>query len=395
MSHPPTRVAIMGADHQIQLVDTDGRGRRPLTLPKVPSALARWGSYAGAGVSGWPCWSPDGRWIACFQATNEDMSPNIVSVVEVDGVEERELVELNDAVPIYCRWHADSRLLAVLTQSEQELGLGVCDLEDLGGMRMIRQGVPLFFTWAPEGERLLMHVGSAEGPSQLVVHDLKAEVPELVLPDAPGSFCAPVYAAGRPVYVGAHLGRSWLCVARRDGRRAVGLGAFEGLVAVLPDPVGPRVVVGAAPRGEGTPYQGLWLAPLDGGPIERLTEDPCMAFFWDPRGGRLVYATVDLMASCLRWHLLDLETRRSRELCPFWPSRELLFYLHFFEQFASSHSLVSADGRTLVFASYAASEAGTPESTRCHVLALDLDDPDPQPRTLGEGTFGVCAPARV
>ncbi len=392
MRAEPARVAFMGVDQQIHLVDTHGRGHRSLTLPKIPSALARWGSYAGAGVSAWPCWSPDGRWIACFQATDEDASPDVVAAVEVDGVEERELLRLEGRAPIYCRWHPAGRLLAVLTQTEQELELGVCDLDELGSVRTIQHGVPLFFAWAPEGRRLLMHVGAPSAPSRLVLHDLDGDLAGVPLPDTPGSFCAPVYAGGRPVYVGAHLGRSWLCVARKDGRRAEALGAFDGLIAVMPDPTGPRVVVGAAPRGEGTPYQGLWLAPLDGGPIERLTEDPCMAFFWDPRGGRLVTASVDLMASCLRWRLLDVETRQTRELSLFWPSRELLFYLHFFEQFASSHSLISADGRTLVYASYAASEQGTAEGTRCHVLALDLDDPDPQPRSLGEGTFGVCSP---
>ncbi len=388
-----TRVATMGVDHQIHLVDTHGHGRRPLTLPKVPSALARWGSYAGAGVSSWPCWSPDGRWIACFQAQDEEQPANVVAAVEVDGVEERELIELDGRSPLYCRWHPGGRMLAVLTQSGRDLELGVCDLDQLGGMRTVQRGVPLFFAWAPEGRRLLMHAGDEEGGrSRLLLLNLDDDLAPAPLPDAPGSFCAPVYAGGRPVYVSHHLDRSWVSVARRDGRRAEALAAFDGLLAVLPDPKGGRVVVGSAPRGEGTAYDGLWLVPLDGGPVERLTDDPCMAFFWDPTGGRLICASVDFMASCLRWRLLDLQTRQMRELSLFWPSRELLFYLHFFEQFADSHRLISADGRTLVYASYAASEQGTPDGARCHVLALDLDDPDPQPRVLGEGSFGVCAP---
>jgi len=386
------RVALVGDDRQIHLVDPISGRRRPLTLPRVPSALARWGSYAGPGVSSWPCWAPDGRWISCFQARDEDAPLDVVAAVEVDGVQERELVTLHGRLPIYASWASDGRRLAVLLQAEEELELGICDLSDVGRCRPVIKGVPLFFCWSPEAARLFVHVGAREGGNRLLLQDLERAGGSVLLADGPGSFCAPVYAAGRPVYVSAHLGRSWLSVARADGGSGEALGAFDGLVAVLPDPRGPRVLVGAAPRGEGTPYEGLWLAPLDGGPIEQVSEEPCMAFFWDPQGERVITARVDLMSSCLRWSVLDLATRRRRDLCPFWPSREMLFYLHFFEQFAQSHSLLSPDGRTLVFPSYAASEQGTAEGARCHVLALDLYEPDPQPRSLGEGTFGVFSP---
>lgn len=387
------RVALVGVDQQIHVVDPAGRRSRQLSYPKVSSALSRWGAVAGQGSSSWPCWSPDGRWIACFQSREEDGPLSVVSALEADGVEERELAELSGLAPIYAQWEPGGRRLAVLSQADQELELGLCDLDDLGRYRPVERGVPLFFSWAPDGGRLLIHVGSAEGLSRILLQRADGKGEPIVLPDPPGSFCTPVYSGSRPVYVGGHLGRSWLCVARPDGGRSLALGAFDGLVAVLPDPSAPRVAVGAAPRGEGTPYEGLWVAPLDGGPMARVTEDAVMAFFWAPDGGRLLYASPDLVSSCLRWRSVELASGKIRDLCPFWPSRELLFYLHFFEQFATSHPLVSPDSRSLVFASYAASEQGTPDTARCHVLAIDLDDPDPQPRILGEGTLGVFSPA--
>ena len=125
MSPDAGRVALVGADRQIYVADLANGARRVLTLSKHQSPLARWGRTAGEERSLWPCWSPDGRWIACFQTKRTDEDPSVVSVVQVDGVEERELVELTRSAPIYASWSADSGSLAVLSQGSDELELGV------------------------------------------------------------------------------------------------------------------------------------------------------------------------------------------------------------------------------------------------------------------------------
>lgn len=386
------RVAFVGRDHQIYVVDVAGGRARRLTLPKAVSALGRWGGQGAEERSSWPSWSPNGRWIACFQQRRPDREPNVVSVIEVDGVEERELVELDRFAPIYAQWSPDGAWLAVLSQGPEELELGVVPLDQRAPYRVVERGVPLFFSWSPDSARLLVHVGDrAQQVARLVVHDLRSNSAAL-LPEAPGAFCTPVYVGSHPVYVSDHLGASWISTVGPERGRPAALATFEGLLALVPDAGRAAVIVGSAPRGEGTAYAGLWRVPLDGSAPARLSEGDCMAWFCGPRAGRIVVATVDRMGACLRWLLVD-EGQEPRDICPFWPGPEQVFFLHFFEQFALSHSPVCADGRTLVYTSAVGGEGddgGGAGGT--HVLALDLDDPDAQPRSLGEGRFAVCSP---
>lgn len=392
MSPDAGRIALVGADRQIYVADLASGARRVLTLSKRQSPLARWGRTESEERSVWPCWSPDGRWIACFQTRRTEEDPSVVSVVQVDGVEERELVELSRAAPIYASWSADSASLAVLSQGSDALELGVVPLNQSRAYRVVERGVPLFFSWNPDGARLLLHVGDrAQRAARLVSHDLRIGA-SVLLSEAPGAFCTPVFAGSRPVVVSDHLGASWVSTPGSERGRSAALATFEGLLAMVPEPGGAGLVVGAAPRGEGSPYAGLWRVALDGGEVRRLTEQDCMAFFVTPDGSRVVYASVDRSAGCLLWRVVDLSGGPPRELCPFWPSPEQLFYLHFFEQFALSHSPISADGRTLVFSGLVGLPGQEGEAPPCHVLALDIHDPDAQPRSLGEGSFAVAAP---
>ena len=393
----PGKVAFVGSDEQIYVADLATGRRRQLTLPKGVSALQRWGGRLGEERSAWPCWSPDARWIACFQARRPDREAAVVSAIQVDGVEERELAELDRFSPIYAQWSPDGQWLAVLSQGTDELELGVVPLDQRAGYRVLERGVPLFFTWGPDSARLLVHVGDrAQQVARLVVHDIRTFSTAL-LPQSPGAFCTPVYVGSRPVYVSDQLGANWVSALGPERGRAEALATFEGLVALVPDPRGGGVIVGAAERGEGSAYSGLWRVPLDGGAPLRLSELDCMAWFTASRGDRVLVASLDRTSACLRWRVID-EGAPIREVCPFWPSREQLFYLHFFEQFALSHSPVSADGRTLVYASSvgpdgdAASDEGAIGPRETHILALDLDDADAQPRSLGEGSFAVCSP---
>ena len=73
----------------------------------------------------------------------------------------------------------------------------------------------------------------------------------------------------------------------------------------------------------------------------------------------MIYVGVDKTGNCLTWYSVR-DNENPVELCRFWPSREMLFYLHFFDQFVRSHHLVSADGRFLVFSGHL-HEDGPPE----------------------------------
>jgi hypothetical protein len=372
----------------------DGVGLRQVTFPKAEGPMVRWGARSGDDHWSWPSWSPDGRWLSCFQGAGSDevQGPAAVYAIEVDGVEERQLCTFEGQVPIYARWSPKGHHLAVLVQDEDELQLSVCGVERLGARRVVDEGVPLFFSWTPAGERLVVHVGSRrDAHGRLVVRDPLGSGEDLLFPDSPGSFCTPVFLGEDVVYVvNQEGGGSVACVARPDGRGAEPLIRLEGLLAVVPSPLGDRVAVGAAPRGESTPYKGVWVAGRGREP-SRVAEADCAAFFWTPDGSRLVYAAVDADRTAMSWWVVCADGGRPRRLATFWPSRDQLFFLHFFEQYAGSHSLISPDGRLLVYASHPApTDAGDDRSALIHLIELDAEAP--VPRAVAEGSFAVFAP---
>ena len=123
------------------------------------------------------------------------------------------------------------------------------------------------------------------------------------------------------------------------------------------------------------------------GELTRLHDEESLAFFWSSEGQQLLYARVEASDKCLAWCSVRPNESTTR-LCPFIPSREMLFYLHFFDQFVHSHRLVSPDGRHLVFAGHRPGEVSGP--SRIWVKDLRTELP---PRALAEGCFACFNPA--
>ena len=103
-SSATNQIAFIGDDRQIHVISPDGTSRRQVTWSKMPSALSMWGASEGRDTCSWPGFSPDGRWLICFQAEGEDgLSQARVCAVEVDGVQERLLAELSGQLPMYAQ----------------------------------------------------------------------------------------------------------------------------------------------------------------------------------------------------------------------------------------------------------------------------------------------------
>jgi hypothetical protein len=180
-----------------------------------------------------------------------------------------------------------------------------------------------------------------------------------------------------------------LIVTDLSGGDAKLLLEFEGLGAVVAAPAADSVIFSAAPDPRGAPYRGVALVPLDGGPIHRLSEDLCLAFHWSEADQQLLYVRSTERDGLLAWHSVRLG-ESSIERVRFWPTREMHFALHFFEQFATTHPFISADGQYLLF-------CGHPEQLRpdrappgVYVFNLTRDD---SARLLDHGSFACFAPA--
>ena len=393
-----SRVAWVGIDRQIHVADEDGQNAFQLTS-SVPRSSGGWGLLKGpADAWSWPTWSPDGQWLAAFAVETGDTTSGPVRVhgLALDGVHEVEWAQLASMAPIYLQWHPLGQALTVLMQQDDELVLGLIRRDRLGHVRPVDAGVPLFFNWTPDGSRLLLHVAvRGGGDGRIVLRDPLGDSEDVPYDVVPGSFCAPVFAGGRAVIATRpkEEGRSEVVSCAIDGTDRRTLTSRRGLLAIVGAPLGlPYVAVSHAPRGEGSAYRGIEVLDVHAGIGTKVSSSECAAFFWAPTGEWLLFAEIDREANCIRWRRAWADGRGVDTLATFWPTRDLRFFLHFFDQYAGSHSPLSADARTIVYAGYPAGGGQADLSAPPRIYVKDTTDPDRAPEEIGRGSFAAFSP---
>lgn len=388
-----SRLAWVTGDQQIATADADGSGANLLT-GNFLQGHASWAQLAPPRQSwSWPTWSPDGRWLGAFavETGDERVGPARVVAMKGDGSEEEIWYETGNASPIYMQWRADGGALALLTQAEGELTLGAVERGSLGRLRPVETGVPLFFEWMPDGSGLFCHASErGAGAGRLIVRDVFGSAPDVVLAHPPGSFCAPVFV-GQDAVWGTPEDGGTLVVAG-DPRQGTWRPLLnrKGLLALAPAPGGrPLLAVSSAVGGEGKPYDGIDVIDLRDGSLRPLTRLPCLAFFWSPTGDWLLAAQVSSADNCLRWWRIALDGSADVEIATFWPSREVIFMLHFFDQYTASHPIISSDGRYIVFAGYPAGGGHADLSRPARVYLQDMHHLGSPPVEVDSGAFAV------
>lgn len=379
-------IAVIRPDRQLEVLDRQHQ--------------VSWGTGAVAGVLwapgwgaapepegvlySWPSWDQTGRRLACFRASQQGGSPELV-LLHAGGFRTDVLLHLDDRIPIYAQWSPDGTRLAVLYQEGQRLGLTVTDPRD-GTTVDLANGSPLFFTWA-DPDHVVAFVG--DQPDLSGATGNRAQIGAFrvdgrdhrAFPGTPGNFCAPVRVAGGIAYVAHHDGELSLWLADASGSRR--LTGVVGLAAMLPDPTGQRLAIAVAPD-DRSPYRELHVLDPATGERREVVDRPLTAFLWSPTGEAIVVASTDPKSGSVAFHTqgLDGSTVALGEVRP---SRDLRFYLRFFEQFAQSHPLIDPAGRALL----AAGSLDRSGNTR-GLWRLPLDGGDPV--QLGEGLLGVWGP---
>ncbi len=394
-----SRLAFIDGDRQVQTLDLATGAALRLTGP-TPRAGGNWSMLSKMEEGwAWPTWSPDGQEIAAFSVEVTDGAAGAVRVatLDMDGVRQVQWADLPSAAPVYLQWHPSGAALSLLMQQGSDLVLALVRRSRLGQVRPLESGVPLFFNWTPGGERVLVHVGTSDQPDgRLVLRDPLGTAEDVHLDRVPGSFCAPIFVAGEAVYaVQRPDGDSDLVRGTPDGRETTSLLSRAGLLAILPAPDGsPIVALSAAPGGSMSPYQGIELVNIRTGERQPVSSADCFAFFWSPLGDFLVYAVVDADNNCLYWYRVSREGGTPERLGSFWPTRETLFYLRFFDQYANSHPMISPDARHIAFAGYPAGEGQADLSAPPRIYVKDLRSND-APAEVARGSFAVFPVARA
>jgi TolB protein len=345
------RLLVMKDDGSILTVDRDGgaeillRGADDLDLePRQP------------------VWSPDGAFVAWVEiGTAAPPASSTLVTSRADGSGRREVIV--DTATFFLHWDPTSSRLAYMGSFRDAVGMGIADPGAEGGpvAKTLGLGQPFYLSWGPEGDRLLIHVGS----DTLGTLDLGGNLEPI--DDRPGVFHAPVWLQdGRFVYAVRDGDRQLLVVRDGGGRRE--LVRFRGSIEFVVSPDGRRIGYRVDESGG---FGTVSVVGVDSARSRTVSDLPTSAFHWSPDGRRLLLmipADED-DPTAHRWHVWDGE--ETRPIGPaFVPSPTYLRdYLPFFGQFAQTMTLWSPDGRSFAFPGLIGDRAG--------IWVQDLDSEGP------------------
>lgn len=410
-SPPPLLVATQ--DQDLALV-------RPNDPPTTQ--LIRQAGFGGGYA--WPVWSPDRSRALVSHGWRESQGEphlDLLSLTIPAGAEEG--VRFSNAeghrdpiasgVMHYAHWSPDGRRALVVARADGGLGLSLLSDGNAAPGATAEPGAawtadhlitaaPMFSAWSPDGTRIAVHAGA-----QLLLFDATGDSkPRRVLADQP-RFRTPAWSAdGSALYYAAPGAGGHDLLWRSDpdsGERRV-VTELAGITAILAAPVGPNLaLLTLGPGGLGghdlrlldpthSPPQPVEPQPVETHPVEH---GDVLGAFWSPDGAALFVVTRAGADTDFRLRRYDLAAGRSRDLARFRPSPAYSAYLAFFDQYALSHRLVSADGAWLSLGGVVAGNgAGAHPFALQHGCYILPSDGSAAPRRIANGEIAFFPPTQ-
>lgn len=386
----PGSIAFIGTDQNVYTLNLADRSEAALT---DDSSAAR--------VYRWPTWSTDGR-LAYFLAdpgqTEVYISPDGQAPGQSVYAGEGEVLNYAYWSPDNCAASDRCRDLAVLLSSQAAGGLFVELVRD--GLypvssRNVGTGGPFYFSWSPDGSRMLWQRNN----ERLDIFDVETNNLAEILSVIPGAFQSPSWSpVDDRLLVGA---------LNRDGETTDVMIATEQEQHVLASRLEGPVAFAWSPNGDYVAYTNrdgplTVLDALTGRLIIRTAVNGVAAFFWSPNSQHIAYITLstppssfNVMADTggnaaaavqeatgIAWSVLDINTGANRQYGAFLPTQDMLYLLIYFDQFAQSHRLWSPDSRYLIYAEI------TP-SNEPVISLLDTTQSNTVPLSLANGWIGI------
>lgn len=334
---PDNQLLVQGADGNLYVASPDGARRFALTDDSSGSRL-----YTQ------PVWSPDGSHIAWSKI---DRRGSALVTSRFDGSDRSEVSV--PFAPFYIAWSPRGDQVAYLSNwtvaEESSIALRLVDVDGGAGKPLtLTEGQPLYFSWAPDGARLLTHIGNERVEMQTVTGE---QLPVVL---SGGAFQAPQWApdGGSLLYVLADAVRQDLILSDLEGNLQQAITDFDGQITFAMSPDGAQVAYVPSERGAQVNTLGpLYVVDLATQATRTITDRPVVAFVWSPDAQKLAYLTLEPLRNRIgmRWNVWDGSQRS--ELGVFTPTNTFLnHYLPFFDQYAQSHRIWSPTSDALVFA---------------------------------------------
>ncbi|MDQ4074912.1 MAG: hypothetical protein M3220_01560 [Chloroflexota bacterium] len=381
------RIALVGEDGNIWTVSPDGKDLVAITDDASRSTQ----------IYRYPTWSPDGRMLAFVELPQDAVPIPSDSALHLLATESGERQRIpTDFPPFYLYWSPTSEMLAFLSNwTTGGLALRMVDVAgDAHEVITIARGNPFYFSWNPDGAKMLAHIGGEE----LVLLDQDGHREPLDV--EPGLFQAPHWSEDgeRLAFVTEAEGtEDTLVVADASGENVAEVSSARGLFTFNWSPDNRRLAYSFTLQRIGLAGFGpLWVRDLEANRAWELSKMPVVAFFWSPDGKKVAFLRPELrrrdqrppQASppkqesrlWFRWHIWNGE--RTYPLARFSPTRSfLLDYLRYFDQYAQSVSLWSPDSQTLLY-------AGTGEDGRRGIWTLPVEESS-TPQRIARGVLAT------
>jgi TolB protein len=329
---------LLGIDRRGNLFTIDADGGNPFAVTTDATANR---------VYSQPTWSPDGSNIAFVQVNSMQTSQLII--VRADGNQRRELDV--PFAPFFLFWSPQGSDLAYLSNwtdgRHMSIALNVVDLErEPLTITTVSVGQPLYFSWSPAGDQILVHVNNRE----VALTNLDGS--RIVLASRSSNFATPQWLED-----GDHLlygvdeeGNQQIVLANLTGEIEQRI-AFNGAASFFINPTGDKLAFVDSTQSVGTNVFGpLFVLYLEDGSYRQLSRTPVVFFAWSPDSKALLYMTVEPYRgqTWLKPHVWreDGTTTLKR----FRPNNVFFDqYLRFGDQYVQSHRYWSPDSQNIVF----------------------------------------------
>jgi TolB protein len=379
------RIAVIDQD-QIYTIDPSGGNQASITTN-------------GSVPTGALIWSRDGTRLI-YAATTASGS-QLISVAPDDSSETIVYEAERARVPFYLYGSPDDQHVAFL-QSDPDansLNLQLTNIAPTPTTQSIAIGQPDYYSWSPQSDALLLHVGGTSRAAFVGTYHLGAAAPQNINTQ-PALFQTPMWSPidQRLLYARQYLEGGQLIVG--DGARETAVITFNVGLAFSWSPDAKHIAYTDSNPVNFT-YNSLSIIDTDGQAAHQYFGGDLLAFFWSPDGSKLAYLTgaliepgpvgkagglaaprIDQQALRLTWHVIDLQTQQTINLTSFEPSDSFVFLVQYFDQFAQSIELWSPDSRSLVF-------TGTDFNGQSGVYVIDATKANSTPAYLGSGDFAI------
>jgi TolB protein len=388
-------IALIGDDFNVYTADPKSETITQLTFD---ASSTRHYQY--------PTWSTDGRlaYFCCDSAASRQVVTEVYTTEDI--LQPGDLIyEGRSEVFTYAYWspancddvQAGCRYLAVLLGGDPD-GFKVeliADGTDSDSSLTIGTGAPFYFSWKPDGTRMVWQRNN----QRLDVYEVADDRISSDLDVIPGLFPAPMWSPVDDRLLVATLNtdnmRTHLTVLEDTDELRL-QSDIDGLVAFSWSPDGTQVAYRTITR---SGYSGVTVVDASTGEeIAQSNGENVIAFFWSPDSTKLAYVIAERRAGTfdanysralaqqediqLVWLVLDVASDDTTRYISFSPTREMLYVLSFFDQFAQSHRVWSPDSAAIVYSE-------TLRGGRSSVSILDITSRDAVPFSLADGVLGI------